>query len=344
MFPPPLAVAAVARAVRAAIARHADNAKVRGVMQIIRIATRGSSLALWQARHIAARVRSLRPACAIHLEIIKTQGDIILDTPLAKVGGKGLFVKEIEESLLHGYTDLAVHSMKDVPMELPEGLVLACIPEREEVDDCLLSLRYASLAGLPEGAHVGTSSLRRQAQLLHLRPDLRISSLRGNVDTRLRKLHEGQFDAIVLAAAGRKRLAPRAPHMARLGPPDFLPAVGQGALGIECRADRQDIIDLLSPLDHWTTRVCIEAERAFLSGLNGGCQVPIAGYANMCGPKHFTLEALIADIDGTGALRGLREGNSDNARQTGFELAAQLLEWGAARLLQKLYATAANNS
>ena len=313
-------------------------------MQTVRIATRGSSLALWQARHIAARVRSLRPACAIHLEIIKTRGDIILDVPLAKVGGKGLFVKEIEESLLRGHTDLAIHSMKDVPAELPEGLVLACIPEREEADDCLLSLRYSSLAVLPQGAHVGTSSLRRQAQLLHLRPDLRISGLRGNVDTRLRKLHEGQFDAIVLAAAGLKRLGLQAPHMARLGPPDFLPAVGQGALGIECRADRQDIIDLLAPLDHWATRVCIDAERSFLAGLNGGCQVPIAGYARMCGPKCFTLEALIADVDGTGALRAQIEGHADNARQIGLDLAAQLLDRGAAHLLQKLYALTADNS
>ncbi|MCL2123786.1 MAG: hydroxymethylbilane synthase, partial [Desulfovibrionaceae bacterium] len=234
--------------------------------------------------------------------------------------------------------------MKDMPVELPEGLVLACIPEREDPEDSLLSLRYSSLAELPQGAHVGTSSLRRQAQLLHLRPDLRISSLRGNVDTRLRKLHEGRFDAIVLAAAGLKRLALQAPHMSRLGPPGFLPAVGQGALGIECRADRKDIIDLLAPLDHEASRVCVEAERGFLAGLNGGCQVPVAGHARMCGPKRFTIEALIADTDGTGVLRAQDEGSSDNAGQTGFHLAAQLLERGAAHILQKLYAAAADNS
>jgi len=313
-------------------------------MQTVRIATRGSRLALWQARHIAARIHSLRPDCAIQLKIIKTQGDIILDVPLAKVGGKGLFVKEIEEALLNGYADLAVHSMKDVPMELPEGLVLACIPEREDSDDNLLSLHYASLAELPQGAHVGTSSLRRQAQLLHLRQDLHISSLRGNVDTRLRKLQEGQFDAIVLAAAGLKRLELQAPHMSRLGPPDFLPAVGQGALGIECRADRQDIIDLLIPLEHRSSRICVEAERGFLAGLNGGCQVPIAGHARMSGPSRFILEALVADIDGTGVLRAQSEGNSDNARQTGLNLAAKLLEQGAARILQKLYTATADNS
>ena len=306
-------------------------------METVRIATRGSRLALWQARHIAARIHTLRPNCAIHLEIIKTQGDILLDVPLAKVGGKGLFVKEIEEALLNGNVDLAVHSMKDVPVELPEELVLACIPEREKADDCLLSLRYSSLDQLPQGAHVGTSSLRRQAQLLHLRPDLHISSLRGNVDTRLRKLHEKQFDAIVLATAGLERLELQTPFMSRLGPPRFLPAVGQGALGIECRADRQDIIDLLAPLEHQATRICVEAERGFLAGLNGGCQVPIAGHAHMSGPEHFELEALVADIDGTGMLRAQCEGNADNARQTGYALAAELLEQGAAVILQKLY-------
>jgi hydroxymethylbilane synthase len=313
-------------------------------MQSVRIATRGSRLALWQARHIAERIRSLRPDCAVSLDVMKTQGDIMLDVPLAKVGGKGLFVKELEEALLNGNADLAVHSMKDMPVELPEGLVLACIPEREEVDDCLLSLRYSSLAGLPQGARVGTSSLRRQAQLLHLRPDLRISSLRGNVDTRLRKVHEGQFDAIVLAAAGLRRLDLQAPHMSRLGPPDFLPAVGQGALGIECRADRQDILELLTPLEHRASRICVEAERAFLAGLNGGCQAPIAGYARMCGADRFTLEALIADVDGTGLLRARCEASSGDAAQAGRALAGQLLEQGAARILQKLYAPVANNS
>ena len=313
-------------------------------MQSVRIATRGSRLALWQARHIAARIQALRPGCAPHLEVIKTQGDIILDVPLAKVGGKGLFVKEIEEALLHGSADLAVHSIKDMPVELPEGLVLACILEREAVDDSLLSLRYASLAQLPQGAHVGTSSLRRQAQLLHLRPDLHISSLRGNVDTRLRKLHEGQFDAIVLATAGLKRLAMQAPHMSRLGPPGFLPAVGQGALGIECRADRQDILELLAPLEHRATRICVETERAFLAGLNGGCQVPVAGHARMSGPDHVILEALVADVDGTGLLRAQSTGSADHAEQTGRKLAAQLLEQGAARILQKLYDAATDDA
>jgi hydroxymethylbilane synthase len=313
-------------------------------MQTVRIATRGSRLALWQARHIAERIHVLRPDCAIRLDVLKTQGDILLDAPLAKVGGKGLFVKELEDALLNGKADLAVHSMKDMPVELPEGLVLACIPEREESDDSLLSLHYSSLADLPQGARVGTSSLRRQAQLLHLRPDLRISSLRGNVDTRLRKMHEGGFDAIVLATAGLKRLDLQAPHMSRLGPPDFLPAVGQGALGIECRADRQDLLDILAPLEHRASRVCVEAERAFLAGLNGGCQAPIAGHARMCGLERFTLEVLVADLDGTGLLRAQCEAGSDDAGRTGLKLAAKLLEQGAARILQKLYAPAADPS
>jgi len=217
--------------------------------------------------------------------------------------------------------------------------VLACIPEREEAGDCLLSLHYPSLAKLPFGAHVGTSSLRRQAQLLHIRPDLRIGSLRGNVDTRLRKLQAGQFDAIVLAMAGIKRLGLTAPHMERLGPPDFLPAVGQGALGIECRADRSDLIELLAPLDHWASRVCVEAERAFLLGLNGGCQAPIAGHARMCGATHFTIDAFVADLDGTGSVRAQSEGSTDTTVETGLKLAEYLLQRGAARLLQKLYAT-----
>ena len=312
-------------------------------MQTVRIATRGSRLALWQARHIATHIHSLCLDCSVHLKVIKTQGDIILDVPLAKVGGKGLFVKEIEEVLLSGDADLAVHSLKDVPMELPEGLVLACIPKREEADDSLLSLRYPSLTELPRGAHVGTSSLRRQAQLLHLRPDLRISGLRGNVDTRLHKLRDGQFDAIVLATAGLRRLELEAPFMSRLGPPDFLPAAGQGALGIECRADRRDIIDLLAPLEHRATRICVEAERGLLAGLNGGCQVPIAGHARMCGPNRFVLEALVADVDGTGVLRAHDEGSPYNARQTGLALAARLLEQGAAHILHKLYAASAND-
>lgn len=309
-------------------------------MQHIRIATRGSRLALWQAEHIKKQLLTLRPNYEVELNIVKTQGDVILDVPLAKVGGKGLFVKEIEEALLNGAADLAVHSMKDLPAELPEGLTIACIPEREEADDSLLSIRYSSLADLPSGAVVGTSSLRRQAQILRLRPDLRIVSLRGNVDTRLRKLNEGQFDAIILATAGIKRLALGAPYCFRLEPPDFLPAVGQGALGIECRLDRHDVTELLAPLEHRPTRIRVEAERGFLAGLNGGCQVPIAGHAVMCGDDDFILDGLVADVDGTGVLRAKAEGKANEAEKTGRELAARLLEAGAEKILQRLYASA----
>ena len=206
------------------------------------IATRGSQLALWQAEHVKACLESLEPGLNISLRVIKTRGDIILDVPLSKVGGKGLFVKEIEEALLDGSADLAVHSIKDVPMVLPEGLVLGCVPQREICVDCLLSNRYASLDELPRGARVGTSSLRRQAQLLNLRPDLEILSLRGNVDTRLRKMKEGEYDAIVLASAGLKRLGLSADRMHHFEAASFVPAVGQGALGIECRGDDSEVL------------------------------------------------------------------------------------------------------
>lgn len=307
-------------------------------MKSIVIATRGSRLALWQAEHIKARIEAQHPDTTVSLSVIKTKGDIILDVPLAKVGGKGLFVKEIEEELLEGRADLAVHSMKDVPMELPTGLVLGCIPEREVPTDSFLSVQHASLAALPKGSHVGTSSLRRQAQLLALRPDLRISSLRGNVDTRLRKLLENQFDAIILATAGLKRLKLTAPLMDILGPPAFLPAVGQGALGIECHSDRQDLLELLSFMEHPATRTCVEAERGFLAGLEGGCQVPIAGYATMTDANNFSLEGFVAHVDGTRPLRQTITGTANQARQRGFDLAGKLLDAGAREILACVYA------
>ena len=231
------------------------------------IATRGSQLALWQAGHVKACLESLEPGLNISLRVIKTRGDIILDVPLSKVGGKGLFVKEIEEALLDGSADLAVHSIKDVPMILPDGLVLGCVPRREICVDYLLSSRYGTLDELPRGARVGTSSLRRQAQLLNLRPDLEILSLRGNVDTRLRKMKEGEYDAIVLASAGLKRLGLSADRMQHFEAAVFVPAVGQGALGIECRGDDSDVLELLSRMEHRPTRVCVEAERGFLAAM-----------------------------------------------------------------------------
>ena len=310
-------------------------------MKKIVIATRGSQLALWQAEHVSATLRARHPGLDVELLRIKTKGDIILDVPLAKVGGKGLFVKEIEEALLNGQADLAVHSMKDVPMELPEGLVLGCIPEREMPEDVLLSVHYAQVDDLPHNAHVGTSSLRRQAQLLALRPDLRISSLRGNVDTRLRKLLEGQYDAILLAGAGLKRLGLTAPHMYALPVERFLPAVGQGALGIECRSDRRDLLDLLSFFEHRPTRVCVEAERGFLAGLNGGCQVPIAGHAVMLDEEHFTLQGLVAEVDGTRILRRSVTADTTHPREAGLGLSRALLQDGAHDILTRLYNSAA---
>lgn len=303
------------------------------------IATRGSRLALWQAAHVKHLLEELEPALAISLNVIKTRGDVILDVPLAKVGGKGLFVKEIEEALLDGRADLAVHSIKDVPMELPEGLLLGCVPPRESATDCLLSCKYPNLEALPKGAHIGTSSLRRQAQLLALRPDLRISSLRGNVDTRLRKLEEGEFDAIILATAGLQRLGLKAPFMLPLDPDRIMPAAGQGALGIECREDNYDLLVLLASLEDRNTRVCVDAERAFLAGLNGGCQVPIAGHAHFVDEENLILDGLIAEVDGSLVLRGSRSGNAIDAREIGEALAKELLDGGGRRILEKLYPT-----
>lgn len=308
-------------------------------MKSLTIATRGSQLALWQAGYIRDNIIRTQPQMHVNILHIKTRGDTILDVPLAKVGGKGLFVKEIEEALLDGRADVAVHSMKDVPMDLPQGLILGCIPLREDAADVLLSARYASIDALPKGARVGTSSLRRQAQLLALRPDLRIHPLRGNVDTRLRKLMENAYDAIVLAHAGLIRLGLSAPHM-RVMDTRFVPAVGQGALGIEYRADRTDVHELLAFLEHNPTRICVEAERGFLAGLEGGCQVPIAGHAVMTGADSFCLEGLVAETDGSRVLREHIHGTAKNARATGYALAERLLASGARNILARAYAAA----
>lgn len=301
------------------------------------IATRGSRLALWQAGHVKSLLEALDPKLTVSLNVIRTRGDIILDVPLSKVGGKGLFVKEIEEALLEGRADLAVHSIKDVPMILPEGLILGCVPPRETCADCLLSFTHACVDALPQGAHVGTSSLRRQAQLLAMRPDLRISSLRGNVDTRLRRLRDGDYDAIILAAAGLKRLGLSAPYMTPLPPELFLPAVGQGALGIECREDNYDLLVLLASLEDRATRVCVDAERGFLAGLEGGCQVPIAGYARLVDEENICLEGLVAEVDGSLILRGAKTGNAVDAPALGQSLARELLDRGARAILANLY-------
>ncbi|MBQ7584941.1 MAG: hydroxymethylbilane synthase [Desulfovibrionaceae bacterium] len=305
-------------------------------MQELTIATRGSRLALWQAEYVKAKLLQINPDLNIKLSIIKTKGDIIQDVALAKVGGKGLFVKEIEEALLAKTADLAVHSIKDVPMVLPDGLLLGCIPKREVPWDCFLSLNYPSLKDLPLGARVGTSSLRRQAQLKAWRSDLEILSLRGNVDTRLRKLKEGQFEAIILAEAGLKRLGLSAPYEEELKPQVLLPAVGQGALGLECREDAYEVLVLLAELEDRDTRVCVQAERALLRGLNGSCQVPIAGFATLQKDEELKLTGLVAEVDGSKVILSECVGPAHAAEELGLELAQSLLEQGGKEILAKL--------
>ena len=307
-------------------------------MKKVTIATRGSQLALWQADHIKSRLMAQYEGLEVELLILKTKGDIILDVPLAKVGGKGLFVKEIEEALLAGTADLAVHSMKDVPMVLPEGLTLGAVPEREVCTDLFLSEKYAALEELPRGAKLGTSSLRRQSQALALRPDLEVAMLRGNVETRLRKMKEGQYDAIILARAGVKRLGLGASLQQDLTPPSFLPAVGQGALGIEIREDRPEMRELVAFLDDMPTRLCVTAERAFLRRLDGGCQVPIAAHAVLEG-EGLRLEALVADPLGKAVFRDAVRcaATLEEADAAGRKLAEKLLADGADKILAELY-------
>ncbi|WP_218954779.1 hydroxymethylbilane synthase [Acinetobacter sp. YH12085] len=305
-------------------------------MNILKIATRQSPLALWQAEHIRARLEALHANLKVELVTFVTQGDKILDTPLAKIGGKGLFVKELEAALLDGRADLAVHSMKDVPMALPEGLSLAVICEREDPLDAFVSNTYNSFDELPQGAKVGTSSLRRKCQILKQRPDLEIIDLRGNVGTRLSKLDAGNYDAIILASAGLKRLglAERIRHT--LEPVVSLPAVGQGALGLECRSQDQAVLDLILPLMHAETNACVRAERAFNAYLEGGCQVPIAGYATLeNGQIH--LEGRVGSVDGQTLLKAQQVGLPEQAEQLGVKLAQDLLAQGAGEILKALY-------
>ncbi|MCU7850595.1 MAG: hydroxymethylbilane synthase [Candidatus Thiodiazotropha sp. (ex Monitilora ramsayi)] len=306
--------------------------------QTIRIATRKSPLAMWQAEHVAAELKKAHPGIEVELLGMTTQGDKILDTPLAKIGGKGLFIKELEQGLMSGDADIAVHSMKDVPVELPEGLHLPVIMQREDPRDAFVSNNYKDLDELPQGACVGTSSLRRQSQLAERRPDLKIKSLRGNVNTRLRKLDEGEYDAIILAAAGLKRLGFEARITALIGPEQSLPAIGQGAVGIECRADDAQTNALISPLHHGDTAVCVQAERAMNQRLNGGCQVPIAGYA-MLESGNLWLRGLVGEPDGSDIIRGEVEGATEEAEAMGIGLAERLLEWGADEILKALYET-----
>lgn len=303
---------------------------------LVRIATRKSPLALWQAEHVAAALKAAHPGLQVELMGMSTQGDKILDTPLAKIGGKGLFIKELEVAMLEGQADLAVHSMKDVPVEFPPGLHLACIMEREDPRDAFVSNTFPGLDALPQGARVGTCSLRRQCQLLDRRPDLQILPLRGNVNTRLRKLDEGEFDAIILAAAGLIRLgfAERITHF--IEPEDSLPAVGQGAVGIECRSDDERINALLKPLNHDETALRVRAERAMNNRLEGGCQVPIAGHA-VINDGQVHLSGLVGTIDGSEIVRGEILGPIERAEDLGRALAEELLDHGAAKILRELY-------
>ncbi len=312
-----------------------DFKNSQNVPERLVIATRESQLALWQAEHIRDRLMALYPGMQVELLGMTTQGDQILDSPLSKVGGKGLFVKELEQAMSEGRAHLAVHSLKDVPMDLPEGFMLAAVTEREDPRDAFVSNRYATLADMPPGARVGTSSLRRQAQLRVNHPDLEVDMLRGNVNTRLRKLDEGQYDAIILAAAGLKRLGFGERIKTEIAPEDSLPAVGQGALGIETLASRGDVAALLAPLNDSLSAARVRAERAMSRKLQGGCQAPIGGYAIERGGKLF-LRGFVSDLEGIRFYRAEAEGAIDAPEALGLEVAEALIRQGADRLMADL--------
>lgn len=305
------------------------------MLKKIVIATRESQLALWQAEHVKARLMALHPGLEVELLGMTTQGDQILDSPLSRIGGKGLFVKELEVAMAEGRADLAVHSIKDVPMDLPDGFELAAISKREDPRDAFVSNKYPSLEALPQGARVGTSSLRRQAQLRARLPHLDVDTLRGNVNTRLRKLDEGQYDAILLAAAGLKRLGFESRISAILEPEESLPAVGQGALGIEIRSGNPELAALLAPLNDPDTAACVRAERAMSRHLQGGCQAPIGGYAVARDGQLF-LRAFVADLEGVRFHRATAQGPMDAPEQVGLHAAEDLIRQGADRLLAEL--------
>ncbi|MEO5359580.1 MAG: hydroxymethylbilane synthase [Nitrospirota bacterium] len=309
----------------------------------ITIGTRGSKLALWQAEWVKHQIEQLQPEITVHLKIIKTTGDKITDVPLSKVGGKGLFVKEIEESLLRGESDIAVHSMKDVPTDFPEGLHLVAICEREDPRDAFVARDkqgISSFDAMPDGAVLGTSSLRRSCQLLNVKPALKIIQLRGNLDTRLRKLDDGLCDAIILAAAGMKRLGVDGRITEVLTVDVSLPAIGQGAVGIECRTDishsKDKLINAIAgQLNHAETSVCVRAERAFLKRLEGGCQVPIAAHATLDGG--IRISGLVGSVDGARMIRGTIEGNVGDSERLGTALAEDLIGRGAGEILREVY-------
>ena len=304
--------------------------------KIIKIATRKSPLALWQAYFVRDQLLSLYDDLEVELLKMTSQGDKILDVPLAKVGGKGLFVKELETGLLEGDADIAVHSMKDVPVDFPDGLHLAVICEREDPRDAFVSNNFAQLDDLPEGSVVGTSSLRRQSQLLKYRPDLKIKFLRGNVNTRLKKLDNGEYDAIILAAAGLIRLEMKQRISSYLTTEQSLPAMGQGAVGIECRIDDELTNQLIAPLAHKETTIRLTAERALNKRLEGGCQVPIGGFAELHGDQ-LSMRSFVGSPDGTKLVEGSVAGPAENAEQLGIQLADELLAKGAKEILDEVY-------
>jgi hydroxymethylbilane synthase len=298
----------------------------------LRIATRRSRLALWQAEHVAARLAALHPGLVVSLVPIVTEGDRIQDRSLATVGGKGLFIKELETALLAGVADLAVHSMKDVPGQMPPGFAIAAALERGDARDAFVSVRHESLSALPPGARVGTSSPRRECQLRRTRPDLAVVVMRGNVDTRLRKLEAGECDALILAAAGLERLGLTDRIRSRLAPQEMLPAVGQGVIGIECAAHREDVLVLLRPLEHAVTRLSLDAERGFSAGLGASCRSPIAAHATVSGDE-LRLAGLVGSQDGTAVFADEVAGRAQDAARLGSELAARLVAAGAGALL-----------
>ena len=308
-------------------------------MPDLKIATRKSPLALWQAEHVAGALRARNPGLEVEFVAMRTSGDKILDAPLAKVGGKGLFVKELERALLDGRADVAVHSMKDVPVELPPGLHLPVVMARADPRDALVSMRFGALDALPPRATVGTSSLRRKCQLAALRPDLRLEDLRGGVDTRLRRLDRGDFDAIVLAVSGLGRGGHGARVTEALDVGTMLPAAGQGALGIECRYGDARVEALIAPLGCLRSSARVLAERAFNRRLEGGCQVPIAAYATLEG-RELSLRGLVASLDGARVLRAQVRGRTEDAEPLGVEAAAAVLEQGAGEILERIFAEA----
>jgi hydroxymethylbilane synthase len=299
------------------------------------IASRESALAMWQAKHVQAKLQALYPDCNVQILGMTTTGDQILDSPLAKIGGKGLFVKELETALADGSADLAVHSMKDVPMNLPDGFMLVATGEREDPRDAFVSNKFDSLTSLPHGSVVGTSSLRRQSQLQARFPHLKIESLRGNLQTRLRKLDEGQYAAIILAAAGLIRLGLAERIKDTISPQDSIPAVGQGALGIEINASRADLLQILAPLNHTNSQRCVEAERAFSRALAGSCTVPLGAYATMVNDE-ISITGFVASVDGKQMLRETTAASQTNPDAVGRALAEKLIARGANKILAEL--------